>query len=129
MGEHARRRGPAWLTLALPLFLAACAAGGPTPTVTAGPVRPTRTPPPTATPPSTATLPPAEVGDPGAPLPTERGLYFAASGACAVCHENLTDDGGADVSIGAEWRGTLMANAARDPYWAATLRAEVEAHP
>jgi hypothetical protein len=62
-------------------------------------------------------------------LPTDRGLYFAASGACAVCHENLIDDGGADVSIGAEWRGSLMANAARDPYWRATLRAEVEAHP
>jgi hypothetical protein len=62
-------------------------------------------------------------------LPNDRGLYFAASGACAVCHENLTDDAGADVSIGAEWRGTLMANAARDPYWRATLRAEVEAHP
>jgi hypothetical protein len=110
-------------------MMAACTSVEPTATVTSGPVRPTRTPPPTATAAFTPTAPPVEVGQPGAPLPMDRGLYFAASGACAVCHENLTDDAGADVSIGAEWRGTLMANAARDPYWRATLRAEIEAHP
>jgi hypothetical protein len=117
------------LTLGFLLLLAACSTAGPTATSTAGPVRPTRTPPPTATPFSTQTAPPAATGQRGEPLPAGRDLYFAASGACAVCHENLTDDGGADVSIGAEWRGTLMANAARDPYWLATLRAEIEAHP
>jgi mono/diheme cytochrome c family protein len=111
------------------VLLAACTTAGPTATVTAGPVRPTRTPPPTATPSFTPTAAPSAVGGRIPPLPTDRGLYFAASGACAVCHENLTDDGGADVSIGAEWRGTLMANSARDPYWLATLRAEVETHP
>ncbi len=111
------------------LLLAACSGAAATPgeTVT-GPARPTRTPPPTATPASTPT---AEAGgrDPRRALPTDRGLYFSASGACAVCHENLTDDEGADVSIGAEWRGTLMANAARDPYWQATLRAEIGEYP
>lgn len=117
------------LTLGLFLLVAACTTAGPPPTSTAGPVRPTRTPPPTATAFYTPTSAPAATGQSGAPLPPDRGLYFAASGACAVCHENLTDDGGADVSIGAEWRGTLMANAARDPYWLATLRAEIEAHP
>ncbi|HMK08092.1 MAG TPA: hypothetical protein VK449_03580, partial [Anaerolineales bacterium] len=110
-------------------FLAACTASAATPSVTPSPSRPTRTPPPTATAALTPTGATAEAGPSGPPLPTDRGLYFAASGACAVCHENLTDDGGADVSIGAEWRGTLMANSARDPYWTATLRAEVEAHP
>lgn len=110
------------------LLLAACTAA-PSPTATPGPVRPTRTPPPTATPSFTPTSPPSAAVESGAPLPTDRGLYFAASGACAVCHENLTDDAGTDVSIGAEWRGTLMANAARDPYWLATLRAEIGAHP
>lgn len=111
------------------LLLAACsvAPASPSETISAT-VRPTRTPPPTATP---AHTPTAEVGrsDPARALPTDRGLYFSASGACAVCHENLTDDGGSDVSIGAEWRGTLMANAARDPYWQATLRAEIGEHP
>jgi hypothetical protein len=115
--------------VAVLLLAAACTTAGPTPTVTPGPVRPTRTPPPTATPATTPTAAATAAGMPGAPLPTDRGLYFAASGACAVCHENLTDDGGSDVSIGAEWRGSLKANAARDPYFLATLRSEIEAHP
>jgi len=34
-----------------------------------------------------------------------------------------------DVSIGAEWRTTMMANAARDPYWQASIRRETLAHP
>jgi hypothetical protein len=63
------------------------------------------------------------------PLPTDRNDFFLASGACAVCHENLLDDSGADVSLGTAWRSTMMANSARDPYWQASLRAEVGAHP
>jgi hypothetical protein len=129
LAPNVHRRGRAWLWSGVLLLLAACAAPEPTATATSGPQRPTRTPPPTATPAYTPTAPPAEVGQPGQPLPSDRGRYFAASGACAVCHENLTDDAGADVSIGAEWRGTLMANSARDPYWRATLRAEVESFP
>lgn len=117
------------LTIVFLLLAAGCTTAGPTPTSTQGPVRPTRTPPPTATPAHTPTAAASETANTGQPLPMDKGLYFAASGACAVCHENLTDDGGADVSIGSEWRGTMMANAARDPYWLATLRAEVEAHP
>ncbi len=117
------------LTIVFLLLAAGCTTAGPSPTSTEGPARPTRTPPPTATPAHTPTAAASETANTGQPLPTDRGLYFAASGACAVCHENLTDDGGADVSIGSEWRGTMMANAARDPYWQATLRAEVEAHP
>jgi hypothetical protein len=66
---------------------------------------------------------------PGLPLPTERGALFSASGACAVCHTNLTDESGADVSIDIFWRSTMMANAARDPYWQASVRAEVLDHP
>jgi hypothetical protein len=116
------------MTLGFLLLAAACSAA-PAVTVTPSPARPTRTPPPTATLSFTPTSASAEPVASGLPLPGDRGLYFAASGACAVCHENLTDDAGADVSIGAEWRGTMMANAARDPYWLATLRAEIAAHP
>ncbi len=112
-------------------MLAACAAPSTAESTTAvGPARPTRTPPPTAT---AARTPTSEAG-PGAqekapPLPTDRNAFFLASGACAVCHEGLRDESGADVSLGTAWRSTLMANSARDPYWQASLRAEVEAHP
>jgi Cytochrome c554 and c-prime len=118
------------LTLPVAVILAACAPAPESVTPTAGPVRPTRTPPPTATP---AITPTAEAGeeneDRPPPLPSDRNAFFLASGACAVCHENLLDDSGADVSLGTAWRSTMMANSARDPYWQASLRAEVEAHP
>jgi hypothetical protein len=42
---------------------------------------------------------------------------------------NMTDDSGADVSIDAFWRSTMMANAARDPYWQAAVRREVDKLP
>ena len=123
------RSGRSAMTLALLLLAAGCTAGGISPTSSPGPLRPTRTAPPSATPANTPTVAPAEGGTAGRALPPDHGLYFAASGSCAVCHENLTDDGGADVSIGAEWRGSLMANSARDPYWQASVRAEIEAQP
>ena len=65
----------------------------------------------------------------GQPLPTGRGDYFSGSGACAICHTNLTDESGADVSTDTTWRASMMANAARDPYWQATVRAEVLENP
>jgi hypothetical protein len=65
----------------------------------------------------------------GLPLPIDRGEYFSASGACTICHDRLTDSTGEDVSIGAHWRSTMMANAARDPYFQASVRIEVLANP
>lgn len=41
----------------------------------------------------------------------------------------MQDESGADVSIDAAWRATMMANSARDPYWQATVRSEVLKHP
>jgi hypothetical protein len=41
----------------------------------------------------------------------------------------MTDESGEDVSVDALWRSTMMANAARDPYWQATVRSEVLALP
>jgi hypothetical protein len=90
---------------------------------------PTEAADPTATPAPapTATAEPIEYE--GLPLPTERGAFFSASGACTICHDQLTDSTGADVSIGAHWRSTMMANAARDPYFQAGVRIEVLAKP
>jgi hypothetical protein len=41
----------------------------------------------------------------------------------------MSDEGGNDVSIGNFWRSTMMANAARDPYWQATVESEVQQLP
>ena len=54
---------------------------------------------------------------------------FAHSDNCLSCHNNLTAPAGEDVSIGATWRSTMMANSARDPYWQAGVRRETIDHP
>ena len=65
----------------------------------------------------------------GQPLPTERNNLFAGSGLCAICHTAMTDSAGANVSIDAAWRATMMANAARDPYFQASVRGETMSIP
>ncbi|HVJ30433.1 MAG TPA: hypothetical protein VNA66_09025 [Gammaproteobacteria bacterium] len=54
---------------------------------------------------------------------------FVPSSQCIACHAQLTASTGEDVSIGIEWRATIMANSARDPYWHAAVRREVLDHP
>jgi hypothetical protein len=54
---------------------------------------------------------------------------FAHSTECMACHNELVSPGGEDVSIGASWRGTIMANSARDPYFHAGVRRETIDHP
>jgi len=54
---------------------------------------------------------------------------FATSDQCMGCHNGLRTPSGEDVSIGAGWRASMMANAARDPYWQAGVRREVLDHP
>ena len=61
----------------------------------------------------------------GAPDPS----LFAVSGECVACHNNLMSISGEDVSIGTSWRGSIMANAARDPYFHAGVRRETMDHP
>jgi hypothetical protein len=51
------------------------------------------------------------------------------SDTCIVCHNNLVTPSGEDVSIGSDWRASMMANSARDPYWQAAVRREVIDHP
>src|SRR6187399_2706961 len=71
---------------------------------------------------------------PAAPVATRAGQapasdMFALSSDCIACHNNLVSPAGEDVSIGANWRGTMMANSARDPYWQASVRRETMDHP
>jgi hypothetical protein len=54
---------------------------------------------------------------------------FEPSSACLACHNGLTAASGEDVSIGAAWRGSMMANSARDPYWQASVRRETLDNP
>lgn len=54
---------------------------------------------------------------------------FAGSGNCASCHIDLEDQIGNYVSIGTHWRSTMMANAAKDPFWQAKVASEVARNP
>jgi hypothetical protein len=72
-------------------------------------------------------------GSPGAKA-APQGVHAAAatfqsSHECLACHNGLTAPSGEDVSIGAAWRGSMMANSARDPYWMAGVRRETIDHP
>jgi len=54
---------------------------------------------------------------------------FIGSHYCYNCHHLLTDAAGNDVSIISDWRSTMMANAARDPFWQAKVQSEVHRNP
>ena len=54
---------------------------------------------------------------------------FHTSDRCLACHNGLTTASGKDVSIGFDWRASIMANSARDPYWQASVRREDLDHP
>ena len=54
---------------------------------------------------------------------------FHTSDRCIACHNGLTTSAGEDVSIGFEWRASMMANSSRDPYWQASVRRETLDHP
>ncbi len=56
-------------------------------------------------------------------------LLFQAADNCMNCHNNLVTPSGEDVSFGSDWRASMMANSARDPYWHAAVRREVMDHP
>jgi hypothetical protein len=57
------------------------------------------------------------------------GEIFKTSDQCVACHNGLRTPSGEDVSIGASWRASMMANSSRDPYWQAGVRREVLDHP
>jgi len=61
--------------------------------------------------------------------PVEPEFLFSLSSNCTTCHMSLTDEAGNDVSIDAQWRSTMMANAARDPLWQAKVSAEAVRNP
>src|SRR3984893_9245637 len=54
---------------------------------------------------------------------------FQTSDRCLACHNGLIAPSGKDVSIGFDWRSSIMANSSRDPYWQASVRREGIDHP
>ncbi len=54
---------------------------------------------------------------------------FQTSDRCIACHVGLITPSGQDVSIGTDWRSSMMANSSRDPYWQASVRRESIDHP
>src|SRR5437879_5643102 len=54
---------------------------------------------------------------------------FHTSDRCVACHNGLKTLTGEDISIGFDWRASLMANSARDPYWQGSVRRESIDHP
>lgn len=76
-------------------------------------------------------------GNPATTQPQSSGMVlvnfqnpdFSGSGNCAMCHVSLSDSAGNDVSVGSHWRSTMMANAAKDPFWQAKVASEVARTP
>ena len=69
------------------------------------------------------------------PLSEGYSTYFAASGECEICHGFDTahvasvDLLGNDINVVDDWRSSMMANAARDPFWQAKVSHEVNINP
>lgn len=75
---------------------------------------------------TTTTEPPVDIV---LPLVVFSSADFTGSGSCATCHTNLTDATSNDVSVDSHWRSTMMANAAKDPFWQAKVASEVARNP
>lgn len=68
-------------------------------------------------------------------LPNGYSYLFAGSGVCQKCHgyDSLgiasVDVNGQDVNVTDDWRATMMANSAKDPFWRAKVSHEVLLYP
>ena len=58
-----------------------------------------------------------------------KGPHFVAGERCMACHNGMVTASGRDLSFGLDWRTSMMANSARDPYWQAAVRRETLDHP
>jgi hypothetical protein len=56
------------------------------------------------------------------------GSHFQTSDRCVACHNGISTPTGEDISIGVNWRTSMMANAGRDPYWISGVRRETIDH-
>lgn len=72
----------------------------------------------------------------GAGLPIGENTYFKTSFSCNGCHGHdptgfamVTQEGGVDVNVVDDWRSTMMANSAKDPFWRAKVSHEGLVNP
>ena len=125
------------LVILVILAMHATACSSPTP---AGPTQdalaasPTAaTAPPTAIPASPAAQPSTTLRPysppQGGPLPSAKNEYFTAAGNCVICHQSNIDEAGNDVSLGEDWRGSMMAHSAIDPYYQAGVSMNLARFP
>ena len=56
-------------------------------------------------------------------------VLFQPSSNCIACHQGMQDELGNDVAINTEWQASIMANAARDPYYLASVHMETQESP
>ncbi len=54
---------------------------------------------------------------------------FTGPSICTLCHIDLIDQSGKDVSMPSDWRSTMMAHAGIDPVWQAKVSSEVARNP
>ena len=62
-------------------------------------------------------------------LPLTYNDLFAGSGTCLTCHNDQVNSQGESISIITDWRSTMMANSARDPFWRAKVSHEGLVNP
>jgi len=66
----------------------------------------------------------------GDSLVNDTNAWFVSSGVCAACHGHdttgfaMVTSSGVDVNFVDDWRATMMANSARDPFWKAQVSHE-----
>lgn len=67
--------------------------------------------------------------------PYDTNNFFATGGRCGGCHGHdpnnisLITPSGEDVNIADDWAGTMMANAAKDPFWRSKVSHEILVNP
>ena len=59
----------------------------------------------------------------------DHSTHFQTSDHCVACHNGILTRTGEDISIGVNWKTSMMANSGRDPYWMAGVRREMIDHP
>jgi len=127
---------PSLFFVLLALMPAGCGSNpATTPATATAPTMTAMEPMPTPTPPTAAALEPT-VAPEGERAPAQNTVLssfmtadFSGPGACTMCHEGLSDEAGANVSLATNWRSTMMANAAKDPVWQAKVSSEVARLP